>query len=418
VKAAQSLLALNGGPAVRSAPWPGRGLIGPEEKAAVDAYLNDVIAGPGYISYGGPEEEAYCREFCETLGGGYADAVNSGTTALYVALRALDLPALSEVIVGAVTDPGGLMPVPLLGLIPMIADSVPGRYNTGPEQVAELITPRTSAIVVAHIGGEPADMPGIMAVAERHGLPVVEDCAQAHGATIGGRPVGAFGTMAAFSTMWGKHHSTGGQGGVVYTHDEDLYWRARRAADRGKPFNLEGPGGNRIASLNFNFMELAAVIGRAQLRKLPGIVAHRRALAQPLLEALAGMAVLAPPEVLPGTEPSWWFLRVRFRPERAACDKATFCAALAAEGLPINPDYRGALPHRMEWFTRRRVFVDSGFPWTSPDYAGDRDRQFPCPNAEETMDTTFNLHFHEGWGEQEVADAVEIMRKVEEAFRL
>lgn len=414
----QAALAVNGGPALRTAPWPGRGLIGREEKAAVDAYLDQVIAGPGVIGYGGAEEEAYCREFCEQMGGGYADAVNSGTTALYVALRALELPVGSEVIVSAVTDPGGLMPVPLLGLIPMIADCAPGRYNTGPEQVEELITPRTRALVIAHIGGEPADLPGIMALAEQHGLAVVEDCAQAHGATVGGRPVGTFGTLAAFSTMWGKHHSTGGQGGIVYTQDEELYWRVRRAADRGKPFNLEGPGGNRIASLNFNLAELAAVVGRVQLRKLPRIVARRREIAQSLRAALREMQVVAPPEVLPGTEPSWWWLRVRFRPERATCDKATFCAALAAEGLPINPDYRAALPHQMDWFTQRRVFAGSGFPWTSPEYTGERDRRFPCPNAEQTMDTTFNLHFHEGWGEQEIADAVAIFRKVEDAFRL
>lgn len=411
-------LALHGGPAVRTTPWPGRGLIGPEEKAAVDAYLDGVIAGPGFISYGGVEEEAYCQEFCAQMGGGYADGVNSGTTALYVALRALDLPAFSEVIVSAVTDPGGMMPIPLLGLIPMVADAAPGQYNTGPEQVEELITPRTSAMVVAHIGGEPADMVGLMEVARRHGVPVVEDCAQAHGAALNGQPVGTFGEVAAFSTMWGKHHSTGGQGGLVYTRDEELYWRARRAADRGKPFNLEGVGGNRIATLNFNLTELAAVVGRAQLAKLPGIVARRREVVGALLEALGGLRAVAAPETVAGAEPSWWWLRLRVRPELITCDKPTFCAALAAEGLPINPDYRAALPHRMEWFVQRRVFDDSEYPWSSPEYKGDRERQFPCPNAEKTMDTTFNLHLHEGWGEQEVADAVGIMRKVEGALRL
>jgi perosamine synthetase len=414
----QAQLALEGGPALRTTPWPGRGLIGPEEKAAVDAYLDGVLAGPGFIGYGGAEEEAYCQDFCSQLGGGYADGVNSGTTALYVALRALDLPACSEVIVSAVTDPGGMMPIPLLGLIPMVADCAPGQYNTGPEQIAELITPRTRAIVVAHIGGEPADMVGIMELARRHGLLVVEDCAQAHGAALRGQPLGTFGDAAAFSTMWGKHHSTGGQGGVVYTRDEELYWRARRAADRGKPFNLEGPGGNRLATLNFNLTELAAVIGRAQLAKLPTIVRRRREIVTALLAALADLPALISPQLVPGAEPSWWWLRLQVDPSRLRCDKPTFCAALAAEGLPINPDYRAALPHTMEWFTQRRVFGDSGYPWTSPEYQGDRDRAFPCPNAEATMDTTFNLHLHEGWAEAEVADAVAIVRKVAEAYVL
>src|SRR6185436_12707778 len=105
-------------------------------------------------------------------GGGYADAVNSGTSALYVALQALQLEPFGEVIVSAVTDPGGMMPIPLLNLIPAVADSEPNSYNSGPDQVAELISPLTRAIVIAHIAGEPANIAAIMELARRHHLPV------------------------------------------------------------------------------------------------------------------------------------------------------------------------------------------------------------------------------------------------------
>ena len=141
-----------------------------------------------------------------------------------------------------------------------------------------MITPQTSAIVVAHIGGEPADIENIVAVAKKHGIPVVEDCAQAHNAKLNGKLLGSFGDIGAFSTMFGKHHCTGGQGGLVYTKDEELYWRIRRAADRGKPFGIEKPNGNVTASLNFNMDEIAATIGRVQLKKLPSIVERRRAI--------------------------------------------------------------------------------------------------------------------------------------------
>jgi perosamine synthetase len=162
-----------------------------------------------------------------------------------------------------------MMPIPLLNLIPMVADTRPGSFNTGPEQVQELITSRTSAILIPHIAGEPADMEGILQVANRHGLPVIEDCAQAHGARLNGRMVGTFGRIAAFSTMFGKHHCSGGQGGLVFTQNEPLYQASRRASDRGKPFFLPQGATNTTASLNFNLSDLAAAIGRVQIKKLP-----------------------------------------------------------------------------------------------------------------------------------------------------
>ena len=414
-----SQLALYGGPKVRTDPWPPRGHIGLEEKAAVDAFLDRVIAGdipPGYMGYNGPEEAAYCEEFVRFMGGGYADGVNSGSAALYVALKALSLRPFTEVIVGAVTDPGGMMPIPLLNLVPVVADAVPDGYNTGPQQVEALISPLTSAIVVAHIAGEPVDMEGVMAVARRHGLPVVEDCAQAHGAMLHGRPVGSFGDVACFSTMFGKHHCTGGQGGLVYTRHEAIYRAVRRASDRGKPFFLPAGTTNVMAALNLNLTDLAAAIGRVQLRKLPEQVKRRRAIVEQIKQGIRGLDVLSIPAPIPGAEPSYWFLRVKFHADKALCDKETFCQALMAEGLPVEPSYRGAMPHLMDWFVNRRVFGESGYPWRSPDYAGDPDRRFPCPNAQASMGSQFNLRFHENWGDREVADAVAILRKVGLAY--
>lgn len=411
-----SQLALYGGPKVRATPWPERGLIGPEEKAAVNALFDQAIATGQAIGYNGPQEAAYCAEFAAYMGGGYADAISSGTAGIFVALKALGIAPFTEVIVGAVTDPGGLMPIPLCNCIPMIADTMPGSYNTGPEQIAALISPLTSAIVVPHIAGEPADMVGIMQVARSHGLPVIEDCSQAHGATLHGQMVGTFGDVAVFSTMFGKHHSTGGQGGLVYTQDEQLYHVLRRAADRGKPFGLPAGSTNAIASLNLNATELGCAIGRAQLAKLPDLIAARRAVATSLAEGIRGLRTVSFPPLIPGAAASYWFLRLRFHAEQATCDKATFCAALAAEGLAVNPSYRAALPHTMDWYVHRRVFGDSGYPWSSPDYRGNPDQQFPCPNANAVMETDFNLHAHESWQAPEIADAVAIFQKVEAAF--
>jgi perosamine synthetase len=411
-----SELAINGGPKVREAAWPGRGLVGREERDAVNALFDAAIASGNAPGYDGAEEAAYCAEFAEMMGGGYADAVSSGTAAVYVALKALDLEPFTEVIVPPITDPGGMMPVPLLNCIPMVADAAPGCYNTGPEQVAELISPLTSAIVVAHIAGEPADVEGIVQVAAKQGIPVIEDCAQAPGAKLNGRPVGAFGDLGAFSTMFGKHFCTGGQGGVVFTRSEEMYWKVRRASDRGKPYGLEPGSSNCVASLNLNLNDLAAAIGRAQLKKLPRIAERRREIVAGIGEGIAELQTVSLPPQLPGAEASYWFLRMRFHPEGATCDKFTYCSALGAEGLPVGAEYR-AFPHEMTWYKGRRVFGTSGLPWSSPEYKGDANRTFPCPNAHEAVERHFNVHIHEGWGAQEVDDAVEILRKVDAAYR-
>lgn len=269
----QDTLALHGGPAIRLTPFPPRRLFSGEEKDAVDALFDEAIAGHHHVlGYGGAMEEAFTQSFCEHMGGGYADAVNSGTNAVYVALRALDLPPFCEVIVPSVTDPGGVMPVALLNCVPVVADCAPGSYNIGAEQIADRLTPRTRAVMVAHIMGFPADLDPIMSLAREHDLLVVEDCAQSHMATYKGKPVGTFGHTAAFSTMSGKHFATGGQGGVAYTSHEAYYWPMRRASDRGKPFNLEGAQGNQFASLNMNMDELHCAIGVEQLKKLPAFI--------------------------------------------------------------------------------------------------------------------------------------------------
>ena len=210
-------LAIEGGQPVRQEPFPPRRLFGEEEKAAAMAVFDEAIATGTAFGYGGPHERAYEKAFAEYLGGGLAKAVNSGTSATLAALAALELEPESEVIVPPITDPGGVMPVVIMNCLPVPADTDGSSFNAGPEQIAAAITERTRAIIVAHIMGEPADMAPIMALARKHDLPVIEDAAQAHGATYRGRHVGTFGDLAAFSTMSGKHHASGAQGGFVFT---------------------------------------------------------------------------------------------------------------------------------------------------------------------------------------------------------
>jgi dTDP-4-amino-4,6-dideoxygalactose transaminase len=366
------------------------------------------------LGYNGPQEEAYCAEFAAMQGGGFADGVNSGTNAVWVALRALEIEPGGEVIVPPVTDPGGVMPVVLNHCIPVPADGAPASYNAGADQIAARITEHTRAILVAHIAGIPADMDAIVAVARARGLPVIEDCAQAHGATYQGRPVGTFGEAAVFSTMFGKQHSTGGQGGVVFTRDEALYWRVRRAADRGKPFGLDA-GSNVVAGLNCNMDELHAAIGRVQLRKLPAMIRRRRELARTIQDGCAqrlrAVRMLGDP---PGCEGSYWFVFFRVDLAAVGLDIDAFARALSAEGIPASPSY-AAVPVWQDWYRGRAVFGTSGLPWTSPLYHGERDRDYPLPNIEVTTACHFHVTFHEGCSQREVDDFLAAAAKLEAA---
>ena len=407
----KNMLAVNGGEkAIPASFFKGRFHFGPEERTAVLALFDDVISSGNMFGYEGPQEHAFCKEFADFLGGGYADGVNSGTNAVFVALKALQLPPFSEVIVGCVTDSGGMMPIVMNNCIPIVADTMPGSFNTGAAMIEPLITERTRAIVVAHIGGEPADMPGIMALAKKYDLKVVEDCAQSHMAKINGRNVGTFGDIGTFSLMFGKHMCVGGQGGMVFTRSEEMYWKIRRAADRGKPFNLPEGSTNCLATINCNMDELHAAIGREQLKKLPGIVERRKAMVKLLMDkGMRTLKAVRIPELPSGADHCYWWWKLKVDSTALNCSKDDFCCALNAEGMIMMEDYRAALPATMEWFKNRR----EKFPWNAPQYKGNPEQQFRCPNADKVMDNYFILFLYESWGEAEADAIINAFHKVE-----
>jgi dTDP-4-amino-4,6-dideoxygalactose transaminase len=410
----QEKLAIDGGTPVRAASMPPRGLITEEEKAAVVSVFDEAIAEGSAFGYSGPRERQFEQDFVAFMGGGFADGVNSGTNAVYCALGALQLDALSEVIVPAITDPGGIMPVALLGCVPMVADTDPRSFNTSAEQIAPLITDRTRAVIVAHIMGEAVDMDPVMELAREHSLHVVEDCAQAHGATYKGRLVGTMGHIACFSTMFGKHFTTGGQGGIVYTRDEQLHWQGRRFADRGKPFNLDAPG-NVVAGLNCNLNELGAAIGSVQMKRLPQMVASRRRIGKTVKAALKDCAAVSVGWQVPGAESSYWYLRITLKLSALRADKQQFCRALVGEGISCMADYP-ALPSKAPWFLNKAVFGKSGFPWDCSDYAGPREPQCRTENALRTLAENLLIPLHENYSQREAEQIIAALKKVEKAY--
>ena len=410
-------LAIDGGEPIRKKKmWlaPVRGLIGEEEKAAAMRVFDEAIESGQAFGYNGKYEQAYEQAFVDFMGGGFADAVNSGSNAVFCALGALQLDALSEVIIAPFTNEGGSQPVLMAGCVPVFADSDPRSFSICAETIESMITDRTKAIIITHIGGELVDMDPIMELAKAKNLYVIEDCAQAIGSVYKGRLAGSIGDMGAFSSMFGKHFSTA-QGGVVYTNNEELHWNGRRFADRGKPFNLDETE-NVVAGLNCNLNELLAAVGIEQLKKLPAMLASRRAVAATIragMEKLKSVSMVYQP---PGSDSSCWFLPTKFHAEAVKVDRATFCKALQTEGLRILTSYRYNLQCESPWFNNATVFGKNGFPWTCSDYTGPKTPQSKSDNAVKVADTHFVTWLHESYGPTEAEDILRAFKKVEEAY--
>lgn len=388
-----------------------RTLLTGEEREAVLRVMDKAIAGhSAFDRYGGEEVDAYEQEFADHIGTKYATAVSSGTAAMHAAVSALNLDPGSEVVCPPITDPGGIGPV-LAGLcIPVFADTDPETFNVTAESIEKVITDQTRAIVVAHIAGEPCDMEAIRKTSDRHYLPIIEDVAQAHDATWKGKRLGGFGALGAFSMMSGKHHTSGGQGGMVVTNDEALYWRAKSFADRGKNFSRPDVGG--FLGLNYRMTELEAAIGRVQLRRLPGFVARRQALAARLRAALSGSRLFSLGWIPEQGQSAYWFLRMRVFVEGSSLTKEKIAQRLCDVGIPAAPTYTSLIT-KQPWFANKRIFADSGIPWSLPQCQRIPDYDHCCPNAERALAHHMLIAFNESMTEDTVDRMAEVMRNLE-----
>lgn len=415
-----SQLAIEGGTPVRTTPFAMRDQIDDREVAAINRVVERArTEGGAFERYGGVEVDAYEQEFAAHMGRRFANAVSHGTGAVHTALGALRLDIGSEIICSPITDPGAIMPVLMQNCIPVFADADPETQNMDPASVRARITPRTRAIVCGHIAGQPCDMDAIMALAAEHGLYVIEDCAQAHDAEYRGRKAGAIGHMGCYSLMSGKHSTAGGQGGMVVTDDEELYWNAKRFADRAKPFNSDAPG-NMFLGINYRMTELGAAIGRVQLQKLPQIVAARRRCAQVIGEALAaaGTQAVGMGKVIEGAKSAYWFIFLRFHAERCQVSKVDFAAAVAAEGVPLSPAYN-ALAMNNPYLQDRVTYGKTPCPWCCPYWGGEVDYSLDnYPGAVAGNENLMVLSIHESMTDADASDIAEALIKVDRAYRV
>ncbi len=253
-------------------------LIGDEEREAVDQVL-----ASGQLAQG-PQVEAFEGEFARLVDGRHCVAVNSGTTALHLGLLAAGIGPGDEVIVPSFTFAGTAHAVRLCGAEPVFVDIDPATFCIDAAAVDAAVGERTAAIMPVHLYGHPAAMEVIGTLADQAGLLVVEDACQAHGAALGGRPVGTFGAVAAFSFYPTKNMTTG-EGGMIVTHDPEVARQARLLRNQGMERQYE----NEVVGFNARMTDVAAAIGRVQLGRLADWNATRQDHARQLIDSLPGV---------------------------------------------------------------------------------------------------------------------------------
>lgn len=260
---------------------PAKPIIGDEERAAVDRVLCSGMVAQG------PEVAAFEREFsAHFVSGRPVVAVNSGTSGLHLGLLASGVGAGDEVIVPSFTFAATGNSVALTGATPVFADIEPDTFTLDPAAVEAAITPRTKGIMPVHLYGHPARMRELIAIAEKHGVALYEDAAQAHGASLDGAPVGTFGVFGMFS-LYPTKNMTSGEGGMISAADEGIARGARLLRNQGMERQYE----NEVVGFNARMTDIHAAIGRVQLTKVDAWTAARRENAAFLDAHLSGVVI-------------------------------------------------------------------------------------------------------------------------------
>ncbi|MCX7917979.1 MAG: DegT/DnrJ/EryC1/StrS family aminotransferase [bacterium] len=404
-------LVIDGGKPVRKKPFPQRIMFDEREFRVITEMMEKATKEntAKYLDrYAGSQVDTYEKEFAKFFGKKYATAVSSGTAAIHSAIASLDLEPTDKIITTPITDPGTVMPILFQGLIPIFADVDFCTLNLTAETIEEKIDEKTKALIVVHLAGVPCNMDKIMKVAKKYNLKVIEDCAQSHASIYKGKYVGTFGDIGCFSLMSGKHMTSGGQGGMIITDNEEYYWKCKRFADRGKPFGIENATGNVSLGLNYRMTEIEAAIGRIQLKKLRKVAEKRFKIVEELRRKFRNLKAFSLWKKPKDSKPNYWFCFIKVDEEKLKYDKYKIAEILSKEGLPVGAHY--VIPmYENPFIKERKTFGSSKYPWSF--YA--HKIEYKCPVAEKALNSYITLYFHENWKKKEIEDTIKIFKKVE-----
>lgn len=401
------MLAIDGGTPVRTRPFPPRRPFGDREvELATEAIRSQNLFRGRFV-------QQFEEQFAALYGARYGVASTSGTAAIHIAVGTLNPEPGDEIITAPITDGGSVVPIVYQGCIPIFAD-VDSSYNMDPRDVEAKITPRTKAILLVHLFGNPCDMDAMMAISQAHGIPIIEDCSQAHMTEYKGRLLGSFGDFACFSLQQSKHMTTG-DGGVTITNRDDLQRRMRLFRDKG--WTTE-PGWGRksyeFLAPNYRMTELQAAVGLAQLEKVRTVVERRHALGSLLTEKIRGLPGILPAPVTPGGKHTYW--AYSFAVTEGSSDE--FAEALKAEGIPAGARYIVEPIYLcMDALAEKKTFGTSGYPFDGSH--GGRTIEYVkgmCPHAEQALGQMVGMTIHEDLTDEDILDIAAAIRKVAEGL--
>ncbi|HTP80328.1 MAG TPA: DegT/DnrJ/EryC1/StrS family aminotransferase [Bacteroidota bacterium] len=303
-------------------------------------------------------------EFAGRYGRKYAHACSSGSAAVHIAVGAINPNPGDEIVTTSVTDMGALTAILYQGAIPVFCDVDPDSYNVTAETIEKRITNRTKAVIVTHLFGIPCEMGPIMELCNRRGIPVIEDCAQAFDATYEGKPVGTFGKIGCFSFQQGKHMTTG-EGGMVVSDDPELARRMFLFINKAWGYGDKNPDHYFLAP-NYRINEITGGVALAQLAKLTGVVARRRASAARFTSKISHLSGISPQKRPRNSRPVFWKYCVNIDEQKAGASLNEIAASMREGGISAAPRYIGKPAFECKIFKDKVTFGNSSWPYTDP----------------------------------------------------
>jgi len=331
------------------------------------ANLTRVVLSKRMNAIEGEQVKAFETEFAEAYGSKHAVASTSGTAAIHVALAALNPEPCDEIITTPITDMGSVIPILACNCVPIFADIDPVTGNLTAASIERKITPRTKAVILVHLFGYPAKIEPIRELLRARGIALIEDCAQAHWADYRGKKVGTYGDFGCFSLQQSKQ-MTCGDGGITLVNRDDLADRAALFVDKGWN-RRSGLRTHLFLGMNYRMTELQAAVARAQLRKLPALIARRQATASMLSDRLRGIApYLHPRETSDAIRPAWWMYSFNLDSVASGIDVDEFYQELAAEGVRIRREYVPKAVFNYAVLKDQNTYGTSRYPFSATNY--------------------------------------------------
>lgn len=414
-------LAINGGSKVFQEAFPAW----PQFQESTIDKVADLLRSGKVNYWTGDVGKAFEEAWAKWLGVGYAISVSNGTAALHTAISSLGIGPGDEVICPSYSFIASSFAIVQAGALPVFAD-VTTEHMIDPEAIEPLINERTRGIVVVHLYGMVADMGPILEIARKHNLKVIEDCAQCFGGTWNGRKAGTLGDVGCFSFCQSKHFTTGGEGGMVVTNNEDLAWECRSFRDHGydvkERLNLLEMEGklmyiHRRVGFNFRMTEMQSMIGLCELERFDSWnLANRIRNGRMLIEALKDHPlVMYSPVDTPERRNSFWWAPFVLDTDKLSCDIKTFIKAVGAEGVPV---YSVLWPemYKERAYVERNGFGLAKYPFFDPKARNIDYSSFNCKRANYMTDRTISFFTHPVYEERHMQACIDAFRKVADAY--